>query len=237
MTEDEPPVGEHASARDSALQGRFEAVDAYFAQLVPENPALVATREAAAAAGLPDIAVAPNQGKLLELLAVATSARRVLEIGTLGGYSTLWLARAVGPEGRVTTLELEPHHASVAQESLRRAGLGDRVDVLVGPATETLDRLAAEGAEPFDLVFVDADKQQLARYVEQALALSRPGTLMVVDNVVRDGQVIDPDHPDDRVQGVRRMVDALVLHPRLDATVVQTVGVKGHDGFALVLVR
>jgi 6-phosphogluconolactonase len=237
MTSDQPPAGEHSSARDSALQGRFEAVDAYFAQLVPEDAALVATREAAAAAGLPDIAVAPNQGKLLELLAIATSARRVLEVGTLGGYSTHWLARAVGPEGRVTTLELEPHHAAVARESLRRAGLGDRVDILVGPAGETLDHLAAQGAGPYDLVFVDADKQQLARYVEQALALSRPGTLMVVDNVVRDGHVVDPDHPDDRVQGVRRMVDALANHPRLDATVVQTVGVKGYDGFALIVVR
>ena len=228
---------EHSSARDSALQDRFEAVDAYFGVLVPEDDALVATREAAEAAGLPDIAVAPNQGKLLQLLAVASGARNVLEVGTLGGYSTLWLARAVGPEGRVTTLELDPHHAQVAAESLRRAGVGDRVDVLVGPAAQTLDRLAAEAAGPFDLVFVDADKQSLARYVEQALALSRPGTLIVVDNVVRDGAVIDPDHPDDRVQGVRRMVDVLAGHPRLDATVVQTVGVKGYDGFALMVVR
>jgi 6-phosphogluconolactonase len=228
---------EHSSARDSALQARFEAVDAYFDKLVPEDAALVATRRAAEAAGLPDIAVAPNQGRLLQLLAIATGARRVLEIGTLGGYSTLWLARAVGPEGRVTSLELDAHHAEVAVESLRRAGVGDRVDVLVGPASQTLDRLAAQGAGPFDLVFVDADKQSLARYVEQALALSRPGTSIVVDNVVRDGKVVDPEHPDDRVQGVRRMVDALVGHPRLDATVIQTVGAKGHDGFALIVVR
>jgi predicted O-methyltransferase YrrM len=161
----------------------------------------------------------------------------VLEIGTLGGYSTLWLARAVGPDGRVTTLELEPHHAEVATRSLQRAGVGDRVEVLVGPAAETLDRLAAEGAEPYDVVFIDADKQSLARYVEQSLALSRTGTLIVVDNVVRDGRVVDRDHPDDRVQGVRRMVDVLAGHPRLDATVVQTVGAKGYDGFALIVVR
>jgi predicted O-methyltransferase YrrM len=228
---------EHASARDSDLQPRFDAVDAYFGVLVPEDDALVATREAAAAAGLPDIAVTPSQGKLLQLLAVATGARRVLEIGTLGGYSTLWLARAVGPDGRVTTLELEPHHAEVATRSLQRAGVGDRVEVLVGPAAETLDRLAAEGAEPYDVVFIDADKQSLARYVEQSLALSRTGTLIVVDNVVRDGRVVDRDHPDDRVQGVRRMVDVLAGHPRLDATVVQTVGAKGYDGFALIVVR
>jgi predicted O-methyltransferase YrrM len=228
---------EHASARDSDLQPRFDAVDAYFGVLVPEDDALVATREAAAAAGLPDIAVTPSQGKLLQLLAVATGARRVLEIGTLGGYSTLWLARAVGPDGRVTTLELEPHHAEVATRSLQRAGVGDRVEVLAGPAAETLDRLAAEGAEPYDVVFIDADKQSLARYVEQSLALSRTGTLIVVDNVVRDGRVVDRDHPDDRVQGVRRMVDVLAGHPRLDATVVQTVGAKGYDGFALIVVR
>lgn len=218
-------------------QPTFDAVDEYFGALVPEDVALVETRAAAVAAGLPDIAVAPNQGKLLHLLAQTAGARRILEIGTLGGYSTLWLARALPDDGVLLTLEIDRVHARVAADSLEQAGVGDRVEVLVGPAADTLDRLIAEGTEPFDLVFVDADKQSLARYTEQSLALSRPGTLIVVDNVVRAGGVIDPGHTDDRVQGVRRMVELLTGHPRLDATVVQTVGSKGYDGFALLRVR
>lgn len=218
-------------------QSSFDAVDEYFAVLVPEDVALVETRAAAVDAGLPDIAVAPNQGKLLHLLAQTAGARRILEIGTLGGYSTLWLARALPADGALTTLEIDPLHARVAADSLEQAGFGDLVEVLVGPAVDTLDRLVAAGTEPFDLVFIDADKENLARYTEQALALSHPGTLIVVDNVVRGGGVVDPSHPDDRVQGVRRMVDLLTDHPRLDATVVQTVGTKGHDGFALLRVR
>ncbi|RHA44262.1 O-methyltransferase [Cellulomonas rhizosphaerae] len=217
-------------------QPLFDAVDEYFGVLVPEDVALVETRAAAVAAGLPDIAVAPNQGKLLHLLAQTVGARRILEIGTLGGYSTLWLARALPADGVLLTLEIDSLHARVAADSLEQAGVGDLVEVLVGPAVGTLDRLIAEGTEPFDLIFVDADKQSLARYTEQALALSRPGTLVVVDNVVRAGGVVDAAHPDDRVQGVRRMVDLLTGHPRLDATVVQTVGSKGHDGFALLRV-
>ncbi|ROS30549.1 O-methyltransferase [Cellulomonas sp. PhB150] len=218
-------------------QSLFDAVDAYFGVLVPEDVALVETRAAAVEAGLPDIAVAPNQGKLLHLLAQTAGARRILEIGTLGGYSTLWLARALPRGGVLTTLEIDPVHARVAADSLEQAGVGDLVEVLVGPAVDTLDRLVAEDTEPFDLVFIDADKQNIARYTEQALALSRAGTLIVVDNVVRAGGVVDASHPDDRVQGVRRMVDLLTDHPRLDATVVQTVGSKGHDGFALLRVR
>ncbi|UJP41762.1 O-methyltransferase [Cellulomonas palmilytica] len=211
-------------------------VDDYFAVLAPEDDALVATRRRADEAGLPDIAVAPNQGKLLQLLATLTGARRVLEIGTLGGYSTLWLTRALPADGRVVTLELEQHHAQVARESLDAAGVGERVDVLVGPAADSLSALAEQDVEPFDLVFVDADKQQLALYLERTLPLVRPGAVVVVDNVVRLGAVVEPDHPDDRVQGVRRMVDLLTDHPRFDATVVQTVGVKGYDGFALLRV-
>lgn len=220
-----------------ADQELFDAVDEYFGVLVPEDVALVETRAAAVEAGLPDIAVAPNQGKLLHLLALTVGARRILEIGTLGGYSTLWLARALPADGVLLTLEIDPVHARVAADSLEQAGVGDLVEVLVGPAVDTLDRLRAEGTEPFDLVFIDADKQNIARYTEQALALSRPGTLIVVDNVVRAGGVTDPSHPDERVQGVRRMVDLLTDHPRLDATVVQTVGTKGYDGFALLRVR
>ncbi|MEN0128454.1 MAG: O-methyltransferase [Brevundimonas sp.] len=215
---------------------RYAAVDDYFGALVPQDVALVDTHHSAVAAGLPDIAVAPNQGKLLHLLARSVRARRILEIGTLGGYSTLWLARALPADGALLTLEIDPVHAAVAADSLERAGVGDLVEVLVGPAVDTLDRLAEESTEPFDLIFIDADKQNLARYTEQSLALSRPGTLIVVDNVVRAGMVIDADHPDDRVQGVRRLVELLTDHPRLDATVIQTVGTKGYDGFALLYV-
>jgi 6-phosphogluconolactonase len=185
---------------------------------------------------LPDIAVAPNQGKLLHLLAQASGARRILEIGTLGGYSTLWLARALPEGGRLTTLELEPEHARVATDSLSRAGVGASVDVLVGPAAQTLDSLIAQETEPYDLVFIDADKQSIPRYLEQTLALTHPGSLVVVDNVVRGGAVIQADHADERVQGVRAMVELLTRHPRYDATVVQTVGAKGYDGFALLRV-
>nr|WP_225224759.1 O-methyltransferase [Cellulomonas sp. JH27-2] len=204
--------------------------------MVREDVALAETRRAAAAGGLPDIAVAPNQGKLLHLLAQTAGARRILEIGTLGGYSTLWLARALPSDGVLVTLEIDPEHARTAADSLEQAGVGELVDVVVGPASSTLDAMVAAGTEAFDLVFVDADKQSLARYVEQSLALSHPGTLIVLDNVVRDGGVVDADHPDDRVQGVRAMVDLVADHPRLDATVVQTVGSKGYDGFALVRV-
>lgn len=214
----------------------WRSVDEYFDVLVREDLALAETRRAAAAGGLPDIAVAPNQGKLLHLLAQTAGARRILEIGTLGGYSTLWLARALPPEGVLVTLEIDPEHARTAADSLEQAGVGELVDVVVGPASGTLDAMVAAETDAFDLVFVDADKQSLARYVEQSLALSHPGTLIVLDNVVRDGGVVDAHHPDDRVQGVRSMVDLVADHPRLDATVVQTVGSKGYDGFALLRV-
>ena len=162
---------------------------------------------------------------------------RILEIGTLGGYSTVWLARALPAGGSLTTLEISPAHAAVAADSMVRAGLGDVVDVLVGPAVETLDALITDGTEPFDLVFIDADKESIPRYLEQTLALTHPGSLVIVDNVVRGGGVLDPDHPDARVQGVRAMVDLLTENPRFDSTVVQTVGAKGYDGFALLRVR
>lgn len=213
------------------------SVDEYFAALVPEDDALSATRRAAADGGLPDIAVTAQQGKLLHLLAQAVGARRILEIGTLGGYSTLWLARALPADGRLTTLEIDPEHARVATDSLAAAGVGELVDVLVGPAAETLDALAADATPPFDLVFIDADKQSIPRYLEQTLALTRPGSVVVVDNVVRGGAVVEAGHPDERVQGVRAMVELLTDHPRYDSTVVQTVGSKGYDGFALLRVR
>nr|WP_231384078.1 O-methyltransferase [Cellulomonas sp. URHD0024] len=204
--------------------------------LVPEDVALVDTRASAVHAGLPDIAVTPHQGKLLHLIAQAVGARRILEVGTLGGYSTVWLARALPADGSLVTLEISPEHATVATDSLVRAGLGDVASVLVGAAVETLDRLVADGTEPFDLVFIDADKESIPRYLEQTLELTHQGSLVIVDNVVRAGGVLDPHHPDARVQGIRTMVDLLTDNPRYDSTVIQTVGTKGYDGFALLRV-
>ncbi|MBO3093532.1 6-phosphogluconolactonase [Cellulomonas dongxiuzhuiae] len=221
----------------SSAARAWAAVDAYVAPLVDESPAARDVRNAAADAGLPDIAVSAAQGRLLEILARSVGARRVLEIGTLGGYSTWWLAQALPPQGRLVTLELSGAHADVARASLAAAGLQERVELVVGAALTSLDDLVASGAEPFDLVFVDADKEQLAPYVDRAIALSRPGTLIVVDNVVRDGAVVDPEHPDTRVQGVRAFYARVGADDRVDGTVVQTVGEKGYDGFALLRVR
>lgn len=197
-----------------------------------EPAAQRAVLAANATAGLPDIDVSPAQGKLLALLARMSGAVRVLEVGTLGGYSTLWLAQAIGEGGRVTTLELDSHHAAVARANLMAAGVAERVEVLVGPASETLAALTG----PFDLVFIDADKQGNIAYVREAMRLSRPGTVVIVDNVVREGQVLDAAHPDPRVQGTRALFDMVAAEPRLSATVVQTVGVKKWDGFLLAVV-
>jgi caffeoyl-CoA O-methyltransferase len=213
-------------------------VDRYFAEaLVGEDDALRGALDRARAAGLPQIEVAPNQGKLLALLARMTGARRVLEFGTLAGYSTIWLARAAGPDGAVVTMELDPEHARVARGNLDAAGVGDRVEVLVGPARDSAQRLVEQGTEPFDLVFIDADKPSNPVYLDLALTLSRPGTVIVVDNVVRNGQVADAASSDPSVIGVRELVSAVAADPRLDATALQTVGVKGWDGFLLALVR
>ncbi len=217
----------------SGADERWRAVDDFITgMLVGPDPALDAALAANRAAGLPPIDVSPPQGKLLHLLARAIGARRVLEIGTLGGYSTIWLGRALGPDGRVVTLEREPRHAAVAADNLARAGLAEQVDIVVGPALETLPDLDG----PFDLVFVDADKPSNAAYLAQALRLSRPGALIVVDNVVRDGRVADPTDDDPAVVGSRRLTEALAAEPRLSATELQTVGSKGYDGFALALV-
>ncbi|WP_411069614.1 O-methyltransferase [Streptomyces sp. cmx-4-25] len=212
-------------------------VDRYFTELLaPDDEALSAALAASAAAGLPEIAVAPNQGKLLHLLARVQGARNILEIGTLGGYSTIWLARALPADGRLITLEYDPAHADVARANIARAGLDKLVEVRTGAALDSLPRLEAEGAGPFDLVFIDADKVNNPRYVEWALRLSRPGTVVVVDNVVRGGKVATA-HPDDpSVTGTREMFDLVAREPRLDATAFQTVGSKGHDGLLLARV-
>jgi len=213
---------------------RWDDVDRYIGDtLVQPDAALSATLEASEAAGLPPISVSPAHGKLLWLLARTLQAKRILEIGTLGGYSAIWLARGLAPGGRLITLEALEKHAALARENLARAGLGDRVEVRVGPALETLPRLAG----PFDLVFIDADKQNNPEYFRWALKLSRPGSLIVVDNVVRDGAVLDARSRDGAVQGVRQLYELMAAEPRVAATAVQTVGVKGYDGFAIALVQ
>jgi predicted O-methyltransferase YrrM len=218
-------------------QERWTAVDDYLTDLVVRpDKALLAAQESASAAGLPPIAVAPNQGKLLHLLATLAGARTILEIGTLGGYSTIWLARALPEEGSLVTLEIDPRHAEVAGVNIERAGLADRVEVRVGPALDTLPVLAAEGRGPFDLIFIDADKPGNADYFRWALRLSRPGSLIVVDNVVRGGSIVDEGSDNPAVQGTRRVLDAIAAEPRVSATVIQTVGSKGHDGLAIALV-
>jgi predicted O-methyltransferase YrrM len=218
-------------------QELWTAVDQYLVeQLVPADPALEAAREANAAAGLPAIDVSPVQGKLLHLLARMQRAERILEIGTLGGYSTIWLARALPPQGRLVTLEFEAKHAAVARENLQRAGVASQVELRQGPAATSLEQLHAEGAAPFDMIFVDADKRNNPVYLEWSLRLSRLGTLIVVDNVVRDGAVIDAESKDADIQGTRRFFEMLAREPRLSATAIQTVGSKGYDGFVLALV-
>ncbi|MES2095823.1 MAG: O-methyltransferase [Pseudomonadota bacterium] len=212
---------------------RWAAVDAYVeGRLLGEDAALTAALAHSAASGLPDIAVAPVQGKFLHLMARMAGAKRILEVGTLGGYSTIWLARALTEGGEVVTLELEQHHAAVARENIARAGLGDRVTVIAGPALVSLDTLTG----PFDFVFIDADKQNNAAYLDHAVRLSRPGTTIVVDNVIREGGVLDADSDDERIVGTRALFDKLSSDPRLSSTAVQTVGVKKWDGFLLAIV-
>jgi predicted O-methyltransferase YrrM len=219
-------------------QELWSQVDSYIEErLMPRDPALDAALAANKAAGLPAIDVSPPQGKLLNFFVRMVRARRVLEIGTLGGYSTICLARALPPDGVVVTLEALAAHADVARKNIERAGLSAKIDLRVGPALDTLPLLASEGAAPFDLVFVDADKRGNPDYLAWAVKLSRPGTLIVVDNVVRNGALIDPSRDDADIQGIRRFFDLLAENPRLSATAIQTVGGKGWDGFALVLVE
>ncbi len=201
-----------------------------------EDHALIAARESGAAAGMPAIEVSAQHGQLLFLLVTAIRATRVLEIGTLAGYSTIQLARGVGPGGRVITLEFEPKHAGVARENLARAGVADRVEVIVGAALDTLPTLAG-GGETFDLIFIDADKENNVAYVEWAIKLGEPGSIIVVDNIARFGRVLDPAPDDLQARAVRDMLEMMGAHPRLDAAAIQTVGTKGWDGFAVAVVR
>ncbi len=213
-------------------------VDGYIVErLIPHDDALVAALATNKAAGLPAIDVSPAQGKLLHLLARMVGARRVLEIGTLGGYSTIWFARALPPDGVVVTLEALPAHAAVARENIERAGFAGKVDIRVGPALETLPLLAGEGGGAFDMIFIDADKRSNPEYLRWALKLARVGSVIIVDNVVRDGAVLDANSGDKDIQGIRRFFDDLAGEARLSATAIQTVGSKGWDGFAIALVE
>ncbi|MEE1786078.1 O-methyltransferase [Streptomyces sp. SP17BM10] len=219
-------------------QPTWDAVDAYFSDtLVGHDPVLEAASAAADAAGLPPIAVAPNQGKLLHLLALTVGARRIVEVGTLGGYSAIWLARALPADGTLITLEIDPGHAEVARGNLARAGLDDVAEVRLGSALDSLAVIGAEGGEPFDLVFIDADKVNNPAYFAWALELTRPGSLIVVDNVVRGGAVADDASTDPAVVATRRLHDVIAAEPRVTATSVQTVGSKGYDGFTLARVQ
>jgi len=214
----------------------WTAVEAYFeSELIGADAVLEAALRASATAGLPDIQVSASQGKLLHLLALTLPARRILEVGTLGGYSALWLARALPPDGRLVTLEIDPRHAEVARQNFVHGGVAGRIDLQVGPALESLARLRAQRVAPFDLVFIDADKPNNLGYVQAALELAHEGTLIVVDNVVRDGEVV-ARRRDAAAEGVRRMTEWIAREARLTATVIQTVGLKGYDGFLLARV-
>jgi predicted O-methyltransferase YrrM len=212
-------------------------VDDYVAErLAPRDEDLEAAQKAAEAAGLPAISVSPLQGKMLSLLATMTGAKRILEIGTLGGYSTLWLAWALPIGGSVVTLEADPKHAEVARATFKRAGLQDVIELRLGKALDTLPKLAKENPPPFDLFFIDANKDSIPEYFQWALKLGRKGSVIVVDNVIRGGKILDASSADANVQGVRRFYDMLAKEPRVSATAIQTVGLKGYDGFALAVV-
>ncbi|MFK8844400.1 O-methyltransferase [Streptomyces sp. Ac-502] len=219
-------------------QQQWNTVDDYFDSLLaPDDEALHAALRDSEAAGLPHISVTPTQGKLLHLLARTQGARRILEIGTLGGYSTIWLGRALPADGRLISLEANPTHAAVARANLARAGLAERTEVRVAPALDSLAQLVAEHAEPFDLVFIDADKPNNPHYLERALELTRPGSLIIGDNVVRGGNIADADSTDPSIRGIRRFLELIAENPKLTATAVQTVGRKGYDGFSLARVN
>ncbi len=216
---------------------RWANVDRYLEDtLIGSDPVLEAALAASAAAEMPAIQVSPSQGKFLMLLARAMNARAILEIGTLAGYSTIWLGRALPEDGLIVTLERDAKHAEVARGNIERAGLEDRVEIVLGAALETLPKLAAEREGPFDLVFIDADKPSLADYFGWAMKLTHPGSVIIADNVIREGAVIDATSTDAMVQGVRRLNDAMAAETRVSVTALQTVGTKGYDGFSLALV-
>ena len=218
-------------------QSLFASVDQYIANLLaPEDAVLKATEESIIDNQIPQISVSPNQGKFLQVLATLCRAQRILEVGSLAGYSTIWLARALPKDGRLVTIEFDALHAAVAQENIRRAGLAEQVDIRIGKAIEILPEIEAEGIGPFDMIFIDADKPPYPEYYEWALKLSRPGTLIIADNVIREGKVLDPNSDDEKVQGVQRLNEILAKDTRVTATIFQTVGVKEYDGMAMAVV-
>jgi caffeoyl-CoA O-methyltransferase len=220
------------------LDSVFLDVEQYVAGLVAqEDEALRRVHRSIEEAGMPSISVSAVEGKLLQVLARLAGARRILEIGTLAGYSTIWMARALPADGRLITIEFDPEHARVARENLARAGVAERVTLREGAALDVLPEIHAEGVGPFDMIFIDADKEPYLEYFQWALRLSRPGTLIVADNVIRSGDVLDPASGDERVTGVRRLNATLAEEERVSAVIVQTVGSKGHDGMALAVVR
>ena len=219
-------------------QDLWTAVDNYIADLfIQQDFALQAALDSSAAAGLPTINVSPSQGKLLHLLARVQGARKILELGTLGGYSTIWLARALPPDGRLISLEVDPKRAEIARANIARAELANMVEIKVGRAADSMQKLLAEGRGPFDLIFIDADKPSYAEYLQWSLKLSRPGTLILADNVIRKGAVADPASTDENVRGIRKFNEVLAAETRVTTSVIQTVGSKGYDGLALILVR
>jgi len=216
----------------------FEKVDAYISNLLaPEDKALTDTVKSHKAEGLPLISVTANQGKFLQVMAILCNAKKILELGTLGGYSTIWLARALPENGKLITIEFDKHHADVAKKNIDNAGLSKLVDVRVGKALEILPEIIAAKEGPFDMIFIDADKEPYAEYFEKALLLSRPGTLIICDNVIREGKVLDDNSPDERVQGVKRLNEMLAGNKKVTATILQNVGVKEHDGMAIAVVN
>jgi len=216
----------------------FEQVDNYIASLMAhEDEALLSVTKSIGAAGMPQISVSPNQGKFLQLLVALCGAKRILELGTLGGYSTIWMARALPRDGKLITLEYDAAYAKVAQQNIIRAGVESKVDIRVGKALDLLPKIEAEPAWPFDMIFIDADKEPYAEYFQWALKLSRPGTLIIADNVIRDGKVLDENTTDERVKGVQRFNKVLADCPDVTATILQTVGVKEYDGMALAVVN
>ena len=219
------------------MHEQWIAVDEYITGLFPSDPALEMVLQATRAAGMPQINVSPVQGRLLHVLALTRGARTILEIGTLAGYSAIWMARALPADGKLITLESDPKHAEVARANIARAGLADRIEVRLGVALDVLPQLAAEGKGPFDLIFIDADKTNLTTYFEWAVRLARPGSLIITDNVIRHGDVLDDSSADASLQGVRRFNEALAADRRVTATIVQMVGIKGYDGMALAVVR
>jgi predicted O-methyltransferase YrrM len=213
------------------------AVDDYINDLfLPSDPMMSDVLKASEDAGLPSISVTPTEGKLLMFLAQVSGAQSILEIGTLGAYSTIWLARGLSTGGKLITLESNPKHADVARANIIRAGLSDRVDILVGDANDTLARLATDSRNLFDIIFIDADKESYPEYLAWALKLSHTGSLIIADNVIRDGEILDAASSDPRVQGTRRFNQLLAAEPRLTTTVIQTIGRKGHDGIAIAMV-